>query len=395
MKTLSDKRILSIDLLRGVVMVLMALDHVRDYFFHGSFFTDPTNLAVTTAPVFLTRWITHFCAPVFVFLAGISAYLFISKTGKKRKGAQRLFFRGLFLIFLELTIVNFAWTFDFAATFQLLQVLWAIGFSLIFLSFAVFLPGRLIGLSGLLIIFTHNLLDTTVLSGNSLKSIIWYTLHQSSSLLTSNGTLVSFTYPVLPWIGIIFLGYSFGNLFEPGFDQNKRKRILLYTGLGSIALFILFRSLNLWGESALWFKRESILYSIFSFINTTKYPPSLLFTLMTLGPALIFLSITETINDRVTSFFVTFGQVPMFYYIIHLYMIHLLAVGAIVLSGRPWSDMILTAEVFMTASLGNYGFDLYIVYTIWILVVLMLYPLCRKYGKFKRGNKGKWWVSYL
>ena len=390
-----QERINSIDFLRGIVMVLMALDHVRDYFFHGSFFRDPTDLATTTSLLFLTRWITHFCAPAFVFLAGISACLYILKTDNKSKSAFFLFSRGIYLIFLELVVVNFAWTFDITFSFQLLQVLWAMGFSLIFLSFAIFLPVKIIFFIGIFIISTHNLLDSVYFSGNDPVSILWYTLHQSRSIMVSGGNLVSFTYPVLPWIGIIFLGYSFGALYKPGFDNQKRKRILLYTGVGSLLLFIILRLYNFYGDPSLWSQKNTILYSIFSFLNTSKYPPSLLFTLMTMGPALIFLALFEDINNRISRFFITFGRVPMFYYVLHLYLIHFLAILGLIVYGGNWREMILTSETFKTASLYNYGYNLLIVYSVWVLTVILLYPLCRRFGKFKIVNKAKWWVKYL
>ena len=395
MENSTKYRIESIDLLRGFVMVIMALDHVRKYFHYGSFFIDPTDLTTTTPAIFFTRWITHFCAPVFVFLAGTSAYLYGSRRNNPKNVSWFLFSRGLFLIILELTIVNFGWTFDITLSFHLLQVIWAIGVSMVFLSAAVYLPMRVIFSIGFVIVIGHNLLDPIVVKGSSINSFIWYALHQKGSILLSDNCLIHFAYPALPWIGLIFLGYVFGILYRKGFEPEKRKKYLLLIGCVSVLLFVMIRAFNLYGDMSPWEVQDTYGYSLLSFLNTTKYPPSLLFILMTIGPSLIFLYFAENIKNKLSKSLIVIGRVPLFYYVIHIYVIHLTGIIAIILSGRAWTVMILTANSFMTRSLISYGFDLYIVYSIWIVVIAALYPLCKIYNEYKKRNKSKWWLSYL
>jgi uncharacterized membrane protein len=396
MESSTKHRIESIDLLRGVVMVIMALDHVRKYFHYGSFFIDPTDLTTTTPTIFFTRWITHFCAPVFVFLAGTSAYLYGSKKEKNQKDvAWFLFSRGVFLIFLELTIVNFGWTFEVLISFHLLQVIWAIGISMVFLSAAVFLPISVIFSIGIIIVFGHNLLDSIMVKGVDMENIFWYAVHQKGSILLSNTRLIHFAYPVLPWIGLMFLGYVFGVLYKKGFDADIRKKYLLSIGCISIILYFILRLFNLYGDLSPWGVQDTFIFSILSFLNTSKYPPSLLFILMTIGPSLIFLYFAENLKNKLSKSLIVIGRVPLFYYVIHIYVIHLLAIIGIVISGRNWTDMILTAKSFMTKSLISYGYDLYLVYLVWIIVVVSLYPFCKLYNDYKIKNKSKWWLSYL
>ena len=262
------------------------------YFAEGTWYTDPTILATTTPLLFFTRWITHFCAPIFVFLAGISAYLSGTKKSSTAKISGFLFTRGLWLVFVELVIVNFAWTFDITYSFRLLQVIWAIGISMITLSALVFLPQKVILGVGLVLIFGHNLLDNISVSGDTFKDMVWYALHQHNFLILNSGNVINFVYPVLPWIGLMALGYVFGSLYKPDFDPARRRRLLLWAGLSATILFFILRSFNLYGEPHVWGEQSSAIYSTLSFLNTTKYPPSLQFLLMTIGPALIFLSLS-------------------------------------------------------------------------------------------------------
>ncbi len=389
------KRIESIDLLRGMVMVIMALDHVRDYFHFGSFYIDPTNLATTTPILFFTRWITHFCAPVFVFLAGTSAFLYASRRETKREVARFLLTRGLWLVFLEVTVVNFAWTFDATLSLHILQVIWAIGISMVVLSGLIFLPRY--GLLAIAILFVgaHNLLDIFTAEGLSLQSIAWYLLHQQQLSALGNGTAVFFAYPVIPWIGLMIFGYLFGTFYQKGYAAAERKKWLLRLGIGAIALFGLLRAGNFYGDLVPWQPQETLSYSIISFFNTTKYPPSLAFLLMTIGPALLFLYSTEQVKNKVSDALVVIGRVPLFYYVIHLYMIHLLAILGVLYAGREWSDMVLSAKAFMAGNLSTYGYNLVVVYLVWGGVVLSLYPLCKRYNAYKAANRDKWWLSYL
>jgi len=388
-------RVKSIDFLRGLVMIIMALDHVRMYFALGTWYAEPTDLATTTPLLFFTRWITHFCAPVFVFLAGTSAFLYGTRKASKKETAWFLFTRGLWLVFVELVIVNFAWTFDIMYSFRILQVIWAIGISMIVLSVLVFLPNSLILVTGMILVFGHNLLDPIRASGTSALDVLWYILHQPNSVFIDPDNLVNFVYPVLPWIGLMALGYGFGMFYEMGFPAEQRKRWLLIIGLSATILFFLLRGFNLYGEPRDWQIQDSLLFSAMSFLNTTKYPPSLQFLLMTIGPALLFLSATEEIKERLAKPVIVFGRVPFFFYIIHLYVIHALAMLYLVYAGRDWREYILSARGIMSGTLSNFGLGLEAVYVIWILVVLLLYPLCNWYQKYRENNPTKWWLSYL
>jgi uncharacterized membrane protein len=389
------QRITSIDLLRGFVILLMALDHVRMYFGEGTWYAEPTNLATTTPLLFFTRWITHFCAPVFVFLAGTSAYLSGTKKASVSELSRFLFTRGLWLIFVELVIVNFAWTFDITYSFHILQVIWATGISMIALSALVYLPDKFILTIGFLLVFGHNLLDGITVAGSTFTDLLWYTLHQPNFLVLESGNVINFVYPVLPWIGLMALGYMAGRLYKSDFDPIKRRQILLWTGIVSISLFILLRIFNLYGEQKTWSEQNTAIYTILSFLNTTKYPPSLQFLLMTMGPALFFLAVSEKTQNRITLPIITFGRVPFFFYIIHLYLIHALAALYLVYQGHEWNAYVISAEEIMSGRLGRFGVSLDTVYVIWIIVVVMLYPLCGWYMAYKESYPEKRWLSYI
>ena len=391
----NNQRINSIDLLRGIVMVIMALDHVRDFIHYGAYFNDPANLSTTTPALFFTRWITHFCAPVFVFLAGTAAFLYGVKQPTKKALARFLFTRGLWLIFAELVIVNLGISFDIYYSIQFFQVIWAIGFCMIVLAALIYLPLPAIVGVGAALVLGHNLLDGISFSGTSPMALIWYALHQPSFMVTSSTTAVFLVYPVLPWIGLMALGYALGSLYQRGADAARRKRVLWQTGLAAIFLFVVLRTFNLYGDPAHWVPQETFAYSAISFFNVTKYPPSLCFLLMTMGPALLFLAWTDNRFRSPQGFFATIGRVPFFYYIVHFYVAHLMGVFGVLLEGRPWTDMIFNAKAFMQPRLLDYGYSLPITYGVWLLVIAIMYPLCKWYDKYKRNNKDKWWLSYL
>jgi len=390
----TSSRIESIDILRGVVMIIMALDHVRAYFNYGSFFIDPTNLETTTPLLFFTRFITHYCAPVFVLLAGTSAFLYGTRKTKSEL-FKFLFSRGIWLIFLEIVVNNLIWTFDLSFSIQIFQVIWAIGFSMVCLSFLIFLPKKLLIIIGLIMIAGHNLLDGIMTEGTSSQSIIWYVLHQEQFLTLSPNKLIIIKYPVIPWIGTIVLGYLLGTFYQKDYSKTKRKKWLLRIGLGALAIFFVLRGLNIYGDLTPWSFQDTITKTVLSFFNVTKYPPSLLFICITLGPALLFLRTIESTKNRVTDFFLVFGRVPLFYYFAHVLFIHLLAFGGILIYGGNWEDMILTADGFLNPNLIDYGYSLQIVYLLWLSVVLLLYPVTKKYMLYKVNNKDKWWLSYL
>lgn len=394
MTEIKKSRIESIDILRGVVMVIMALDHVRDYFHYGSFYNDPTDLATTSPILFFTRFITNFCAPVFVFLSGTSAFLYGTNKTKPQL-FKFLFTRGLWLIFLEIVVNNFIWTFDITYSLQIFQVIFAIGFSMICLSFLIYLPKKVILILGIILIAGHNALDSIVMQGQSFQSIVWYFLHQNNALVKGSDYLVIIQYPLIPWIGLMALGYLFGTFYQKDYNVSIRKKWLLRLGLGAIALFFILRGLNIYGDLAPWTVQDTITKTILSFFKVTKYPPSLLFICVTLGPAMLFLYAYENTQNKVTNFFLAFGRVPLFYYFLHMIVIHVFAILSIFIFGGNWQDMIMTGKNFMDGNLKTYGYSLFIVYLVWISVVLLLFPLCKQYMKYKANNKDKWWLSYL
>ena len=388
------KRLTSIDLLRGAIMIIMALDHVRDYFHRDVFFYSPTDLTQTSVPLFFTRWITHYCAPVFVFLAGVSAYLYGVKKGK----AALSFFlwtRGAWLILVELFVLSLFKTFNPSYPYFNLQVIWAIGICMIVLSSLIYLNARLILLIAVLLIAGHNLLDGVHVPNDSSFLFIWSVVHEVRQF-TIGPFVVNVQYPVLAWIGVILLGYYLGRLFDLAYDPVKRKNQLLQMGVGAIVLFVLLRSEHWYGDPVDWSMQKNAIFSLLSFLNVNKYPPSLLYILVTLGPALIFLALAEKPVNKLTARISVFGRVPMFYYLMHLLLIHLAALLGAILQGFKLQDMILTKAVYNSPQLKGYGYNLVIVYVIWIALVLVLYPLCKWFDHYKRANTGRyWWLSYL
>lgn len=385
-------RIQSIDLLRGIVMIIMALDHTRDYFHWSNMLYGPTDLAHTSVPIFLTRWITHFCAPVFVFLAGTSAFFVGARKGKKAL-SKFLFTRGLWLILLEFTLISFGWFFNIHFTLIVLQTIWALGFGMIALSALVHLPRRLILAIAVIIIVAHNLLDAIRAAGQDAGALAWSLLHESNAFFFSSFTLIV-AYPVLSWIGVMAAGYCLGELYV-NYDAAIRKKFLLSLGISITILFILLRLINIYGDSSHWSVQQTPAFTFLSFLNTTKYPPSLLYITMTLGPALIFLALMERPLNKFTAKITVFGRVPLFYYVLHIYFIHLFAMLAAQLTGYKWSDMILSSFPGDIPELRHYGFPLWFVYVAWIILIIILYPLCKWYDKYKTAHKEKWWLSYL
>jgi uncharacterized membrane protein len=395
MQQLSEKkRITSIDLLRGLVMIIMALDHVRDYFHADGFMFDPLDLEKTSGVLFFTRWITHFCAPVFMFLAGTSAF-FVGQKRSKKDLSLFLLKRGIWLILLELTLINFGWNFDISFTNFYFIVIWALGVSMIVLAGFIYLPNKLILLLGVLLVAGHNLLDNIHVPGNNLKAFGWALLHDQN-FFSWQGKNILVGYPVLSWIGVMALGYCFGNLYTSAFSVERRKKILLMIGGSAIVLFIIIRFINVYGDPSSWSHQQSSFYTLLSFIKATKYPPSLLYILMTLGPAILFLAITENINNAATKFVSIYGRVPMFYYVLHIYLIHLFAMlAAGLFTNYGWEIWILKEPIWFAEGLRGYGFSLGIVYLVWAIVVIGLFPLCKWYDRYKTNHKEKWWLSYL
>ncbi len=393
-KPVNAYRVESIDLLRGLIMIIMALDHVRDYFHAGAFTGDPLDLNTTTPALYFTRWITHFCAPLFIFLSGISASLVGQRKGKQYL-TRFLVTRGLWLIFLELTVVCFAWFFNPTFTTQLIGVIWAIGFSMIFLAGFIHLPKWVTISIALVMVFGHNLLDGVQVGRSTAASFGWSVLHHFNFFsLGRFNVLVA--YPLIPWIGVMALGYCMGGIFRAKEDDRKRKKTLLSLGIISLLLFVLLRYTNVYGNPSEWTEQRSALYTVFSFLSVHKYPPSLLYLLMTIGAGLIFLALTENRNGNFAARIKTIGRVPMFYYLAHLYLIHIAALMAAVVSGRSWTDMV-NFSTWITAEpkLQGYGFSLLVTYLVWIGLLVVLYYLCKWYDRYKASHREKWWLSYL
>ena len=366
--SINKSRIQSLDLLRGLVMIIMALDHVRDYFNADSFMMDPTDLTKTNVAFFATRWITHFCAPVFMFLAGTSAFL-ISQKKTKKELSIFLFKRGLWLIFLEITIIAFGWSFELDLHQFVLAVIWALGACMIVLSGLIWLPFNVIIVIGFLLVCGHNVLDTVHVQGNTLIDLTWKLLHEQGEG-TLGGVNIFVMYPILSWIGVMALGYCLGKLYVADFDSTKRKKILIILGLSATVVFIVLRYINIYGDAALWSSQQSNALTILSFFNTTKYPPSLLYITMTIGPALLFLAYSENITNRFSNIIKIYGRVPMFYYICHLYLIHLGGLAMMFIQGFRLSD-------FDKGPPPGLGLNLAMTYVVWLAVIIVLYPLCK------------------
>ena len=390
MVSLTKNRIESIDFLKGLVMVIMALDHTRDYFHISSFIYDPTDPNQTSLPIYFTRWITHYCAPTFSFLAGISAF-FVGRRKSTGELSAYLFKRGLWLVFIEVTIVNFAWFFDVQFRTDGLFVIWALGISMIFLAGLIHFPRSFILIFSCILIFGHNLLDTIHFDGN----LLWAMFHDGGLFKISDNFKFFIGYPVVPWIAVMSLGYCFGLFYESSYGAERRKKALNIIGISSIALFIILRSINIYGDPFRWQTFDTLTKTAMNFLNPMKYPPSLLYLLMTLGPVLLFLANGEKVKGRVVNFFSIFGRVPFFYYILHLYLIHIIALLFAQLSGFGWDKMLLQDWVSDVPQLRGYGFRLWVVYLVWMGVIAILYPLCKKFDHYKQNNKDKWWLSYL
>ncbi|MCK8490256.1 heparan-alpha-glucosaminide N-acetyltransferase domain-containing protein [Spirosoma sp. RP8] len=384
-------RITTIDVTRGLVMVIMALDHVRDLLHTSATTQDPTDLAVTTAPLFLTRWITHLCAPTFVFLSGMSAYLSVKK--QQHSPSSRLFLlkRGLVLILLELTLVNFAFWFDIQFRTILLQVIYAIGGGLVVVSLLARLPVRWVGILGLVIIFGHNLLQAVPVPASHTARFVESLFFRVNVFQPSPSFALIVGYPLLPWLGIMLVGFAGGSLLDQ--PLVRRKQTLLRLGLASLGLFLLLRFINVYGDPVPWSVRKDTLFTMLSFINVTKYPPSLLYDLLMLGVALLLLSLADGADNAITRWLTVYGKVPMFYYIIHWYAVHLLMIAMILIQGYAWHDI--RPGTMSFGRPAGAGVELGLVYLVWGGLVLALYPLCRWYGRYKASHPSAVLLRYI
>jgi uncharacterized membrane protein len=379
-------RIESVDVVRGLVMILMALDHTRDYFGVGA---NPTDLSTTTVGLFLTRWITHFCAPTFFLLTGVGAALAL-RTKTRTELARFLFTRGLWLIFLEAVVIrSLAYQFNFDFRVTLLIVIWALGWSMIALSALLFLPTLAIATFGAVLVAGHNLLDG-VRSANPL----WAILHGPGFVLNTPDHVVFATYPLIPWIGVTALGFVLGGIYS--WDAERRRAFLLRLGLALPIAFVVLRAINVYGDPSPWSTQPTAVMTVLSFINTTKYSPSLLFLLMTLGVTLLALRAFDGGVPRLFKPALTIGKVPLFYFVLHFSLIHLLAV--IVTQVRygtaHWMFESPTLDRYPFTPPPGWGYSLAVVYGVWVLVVLLMYPACAWYAGVKSRSRSKW-LSYL
>lgn len=371
-------RIQSIDALRGLVILLMLVDHAREFFFIHAQVSDPMDVTATSPALFFTRLTAHLCAPVFVALTGLSAWLYASKKGGAPAASAFLFKRGLFLIVLELTLVNFAWTFSLTPTTVFLQVIWVIGLSMIALAALVHLPRRLLIALGLVIVLGHNLLDPITLAEGAPGHAIWAVLHDRGYIDLPWGGQARTSYPLLPWIGVIALGYGIGPWFAA--EGATRRRRLVGLGLAMPALFIVLRAINLYGDQP-WTMQPDLLHTMMSMLNLTKYPPSADFLLVTLGVGALSLAGLERAPGRLVGLLAVFGGAPLFFYLIHLYGLHLLNLAALTLFGAN------QGEVFSVPGVG----------WIWLLALAVAAPCwfaCRWFAGLKR-RSSQWWMKYL
>lgn len=391
----SGYRVNSIDFLRGLVMVIMALDHARDFFYIEGFTGNPTDLSNTTPALFLSRWITHFCAPVFVFLAGTSIFLQGERKSRKELSGF-LLKRGLWLILVEIIIMSLILSFDPSFGSIFLQVIWATGISMIVLALMIWLPFPVILATGLVIVLGHNALNLLEAQPGFKPSLGYSLMHQAAfPAFTWKGHTVFILYPFLPWIGVMLLGYCLGKLFRSGVTPAERKKALTVIGFGAIALFLVLRAFNIYGDPLPWSGQKDALFSIFSFVNTQKYPPSLLFVCMTIGPALLFLAWAGEGRNWFARTITVYGRVPFFYYILHFFLIHLLSAVFYLMRGHSFAEGAAGLPNFpFRFAMPGEGFSLGITVLLWLGVVIVLYPACKWFGEYKRKSR-KWWVSYL
>ncbi|WP_426446697.1 DUF1624 domain-containing protein [Siccibacter colletis] len=377
-----SRRLVAIDALRGLVMLLMLLDHVRETFFLHRQVGDPMDVTITEPSLFIGRTLAHLCAPVFVFLTGLSAALYWQKTSSLKKTAEFLFKRGLVLILLEITLVNFAWTFQFPPSVVYLQVIWAIGLSMVALSALIWLPAGVLLPLAVVIIAGHNLLDGIHAAPGSFWAIPWAILHDRGWIELGDAMRVRTSYPVLPWIGVISLGFLAGRFYRAEITTHQRQRLLAMTGVAALAAFVVLRLINGYGEKP-WVSGENSVQTVMSFFNITKYPPSLMFLLLTLSLGLLLLALFERFQDKQLLVWIgLFGAAPMFFYLLHLYVLKALYLMAVALWGLNHGEY--------------FGFDT--VWQVWLgtiaLAAALVVPV-RRFAAFKARRRDITWLKYF
>ena len=405
------KRVYSIDVLRGIVMIIMTLDHVRDLLHTTSITQQPTDLNTTTPVLFFTRWITHLCAPTFVFLSGVSAFLSMKRTNDVRASKRFLLTRGVWLIVLEFTLVGFGVWFDIHFTLFLFNVIATIGVGFIVLAFLIDRSPKTIAILGLCILFLHNLAPLVPGDENGIVKQLLMPLFSPAAYPLGNGSTFIIGYPPIPWLGIMLLGFAGGRYFtletitassgKPQASSNtplrgnrkQQQSLFLETGLTAIGLFILLRFINVYGDPAPWSQQKNGLFTFLSFINVTKYPPSLQFCLLFLGIMFLIAAAIAGIKNKWTEVVCVYGKVPLFYFVLHWYLIHPLLFVMVFLQGFKSADLVFGFN-FGRPKSGS-GLPLWAIYIVWMAIVIAMYPLCKWYGRYKERNKGKMWVRYF
>jgi uncharacterized membrane protein len=385
----------SIDCLRGLVMILMALDHTRAFLSAARF--APLDLVNTTPALFLTRWVTHFCAPVFFLLAGLGAALSLAR-GRTVPEISRFFLtRGLWLVLLELTVVSVGWYFTFQVVPWTAGVIWALGWSMVLMAALVWLPLPAIAIVGLALIGLHNATDAVPPDAFGALDWLWRILHVPDFIATPIDphaqTLVRIDYPIVPWVGVMAVGYSMSSILRQ--PSARRRRALVILGVVTMAAFLALRFGNGYGDPQPWSTQGSRTYTVLAFLRVRKYPPSLDFLLMTLGPALVALACLERARGRLATAVVTFGRVPLFFYVVHIYVAHALAVATAYAQGGTATFLLSNGGVTPTTTYPDwYGLSLAGVYALWLVTMASLYPLCRAFAAVK-ARRHDWWLSYL
>jgi uncharacterized membrane protein len=389
----SKLRVPSIDALRGLVMIVMALDHTREFFHSGAMSFQPEDLTRTTVALFFTRWITHICAPVFMFTAGLSAFLWWRRGHATSELSMFLWTRGLWLVVLEFTALRFAMYFSLRSGIVLLSILWALGWSMVALGFLARLPVRVLAVFSVGVIVLHNLADPVMASQFGAAAWVWNVLHQPGVFLVA-GIPVLAAYPLVPWIAVMAAGFCFGQI--AALDTLRRRQWMTRIGLGLTIAFFVIRGLNIYGDPVPWSSQVPGMTAL-SFLKCAKYPPSLDFLLMTLGPAILLLAWLDRVRLAPSNPLIVFGRVPLFYFLVHLYAIHLLAIllaflryGHMAFMLNPLPSMGGEAELYPP----HFGYELWAVYAIWAGIVTLLYPLCLWFARLKQRRRD-WWLSYL
>jgi len=384
-------RIEAVDVVRGLIIALMALDHVRDFF--GDQSVQPTDLANTTVALFFTRWITHICAPTFFLLSGVSARLMLARMSKPAL-SRFLLGRGAWLIFLELVVMRFALQFNLDYHVTIITVLWALGWAMIFLAGLIWLPSWLIAGFGVILVAGHNALGGIDAGSFGHWRPLWSILHAPGILFSNGHSVVLVAYVLIPWIGVTALGYVLGEIYQG--SGVSRRRLLVGIGFGMTLGFVVLRWFNVYGDPVPWTTQRSALWTLVSFLNTNKYPPSLLFLLMTLGPTLLLLGAFENGVPRLLRPALILGTVPLFFYVLHFFLIHLLATAASYVRFGEVGNTFRSPDLahFPFTEPPGWGAPVGIIYVVWIAVIVLMFPLCYRYARFKRRRRD-WWLSYL